>query len=338
MSSLLDFAQQYPTIVGRLHQARLNHRVGQAYLFIGDDIAFLERFAMAWAQTAACLTPHPDGSACGHCPRCDEFQRNVYPECIVVRPVSKSRQIRMEDMSAFEHSLSLTVRDGYLKIGLILEAERLNASSQNSFLKTLEEPPPNTMLLLLTTNARMLLPTTKSRCQTISLLRNRQDYSNLATMGLFHYLSMLHRQAGASQGITAAAGISAIFASLRDRASASVDDSEVRRWAEAADATMKKQAEEEQKAKIEGEYVRLRAQVTDAILAWFLQRLLIASGTPQDSLPNPEMLREISLPKCLPEEASADIRSVEEFLKCLASNVDEKLALDAMCLTISRKR
>ncbi len=338
MPSLNQFKQSFPTVVGRLHQARLNGRVGQAYLFIGDDIAFLEKFAMAWAQTAACLSPHEDGEACGHCPRCQDIERGIYPELTIVRPSSKSRQITVDSMAEFEHAISLSARPDHLKIGMLVEAERLNASSQNAFLKTLEEPPPHTMLMLLTTNVRMLLPTTRSRCQTISLLRNRQDYTELAQTGLFQHLALLHRQAGANSGIRAAAGIGAILDTLHAKAKGMVDDTAEKQWAAIDNATMRKQAEDELKAKVEGEYIRLRAQVLDAIQTWFLQRLLFACGTPLADLPNPEMFEGLRVPRPVPEEAAQDIHTAEDFMQSIIGNVDEKLSLDSFCLTISRKR
>jgi DNA polymerase-3 subunit delta' len=53
------------------------------------------------------------------------------------------------------------------KVFVVSEAERLNASSQNALLKSLEEPPEYCCIILLCTRMERLLPTTKSRCQVI---------------------------------------------------------------------------------------------------------------------------------------------------------------------------
>ena len=90
-------------------------------------------------------------------------------------------------------------------------------------------------------------------------------------------------------------------------------------------------------AREEAEYVRLRSQVTDAIQAWYMQELLIAYGADESSLPNPEMLKGVNSPHVSSEEALQNIRYVSDFLRSLAANVDEKLALDALCLSISEK-
>lgn len=334
---LHEFEQIFPVLCKRLKQAKAKGRTGQAYLLVGDDVEFLEKFAYAWAQTAACLSPNPDGSACGHCQCCTLFKNNAYPELHTIRPQSKSRTITVDDMRDFEHVISLSTPSGFLKIGMLVEAERLNTSSQNAFLKTLEEPPQNTMLLLLTVSPRTLLPTTKSRCQTISLLRNKQDYSQIAEQGLFKYISLLKRQAGASAGIKAAAGIAKILTAQHANAEEIIQSQKDSNWDKVEDPKIRKQLEEERKAKIEAEYVRLRNIVTSAIQAWFLQRMLIASDADSSLLPNPEILKDAPCPKVPMEEAVQDIKYVADFLKALSGNVDEKIALDAMCLSISEK-
>lgn len=57
---------------------------------------------------------------------------------------------------------------GGYKIVIIDNAERLNNSSANVILKTLEEPKGKTVLFLITRNYDLLLPTIKSRCQLIN--------------------------------------------------------------------------------------------------------------------------------------------------------------------------
>ena len=134
---LSDFDAVFPNLCSHLRQAKAKGRTGQAYLLVGDDIDFLERFALAWAKTAACQTPAPDGSECGKCNCCTHFSSNSYPELFIVRPQSKSRVILADDMHAFDHAMGLSSTPGYLKVGVLVEAERMNDASQNAFLKTL---------------------------------------------------------------------------------------------------------------------------------------------------------------------------------------------------------
>ena len=53
------------------------------------------------------------------------------------------------------------------KVFIIDEAERLETDGQNVLLKTLEEPPPGTVIILVTKSLDRLLPTVRSRCQSV---------------------------------------------------------------------------------------------------------------------------------------------------------------------------
>ena len=335
---LAKYEQFFPNLCRRLRQTKAKGRTGQAYLLVGDDIDFLEGFAKGWAQTAACTAPNPDGAACGNCTCCTAFSHQAYPECYYLRPQSKSRRITVDDMRDFEYFLGLSARPGYLKIGIIVEAECLVDAAQNAFLKTLEEPPRNTLLLLLTLNPKLLLPTIRSRCQTLALLRNRQDFLPLKETGLFDSLSLLYRQAGASNGLRAAAAIGSILESLHSTAVDTINSQKDDSWKAVDDPKLKKQLEEEQVARIEAEYIRLRNSVTGAMHTWFLQRFLLAAGAERDSLPNPEIFDGTEMKLTTPEECEQDVKHVEEFIRCLSSNVNEALALDVMCLSISERQ
>jgi DNA polymerase-3 subunit delta' len=57
--------------------------------------------------------------------------------------------------------------EGRRKVFIISEADTLNPSSGNALLKTLEEPPADTVFILTTAYKDALLPTIRSRCQTV---------------------------------------------------------------------------------------------------------------------------------------------------------------------------
>ena len=60
--------------------------------------------------------------------------------------------------------IAMTSNQGGRKVGIVMDADRMNAASANAFLKTLEEPPAGTTLFLLTTRPYDLLDTIRSRC------------------------------------------------------------------------------------------------------------------------------------------------------------------------------
>ncbi len=87
-----------------------------------------------------------------------------HPDFFVLRPAKKMRQILAEDTRELIRKIQHSPQAGDHKIAVIYEADRMNASAANIFLKTLEEPPPNTTILLLTTRPYALLSTIRSRC------------------------------------------------------------------------------------------------------------------------------------------------------------------------------
>lgn len=54
------------------------------------------------------------------------------------------------------------------KVFIIDGADRLETDGQNVLLKTLEEPPPGTVIILVTKSLDRLLPTIRSRCQSVA--------------------------------------------------------------------------------------------------------------------------------------------------------------------------
>ena len=105
------------------------------------------------------LYDSPDGPA--------DLYKNV--DIRWIEPESKSRQIRAEEARGLIDFLSLTSYEGGWKACVILFADRLNPDAQNILLKTLEEPPPNSILLLVTAVPSSLLPTVRSRAQTVDV-------------------------------------------------------------------------------------------------------------------------------------------------------------------------
>lgn len=340
--SLAEFHSRFPKACYFLEQAKTNARVGQAYLLVGDQPELLNSFASAWAQTAACLHSDENGAACQKCRPCQLMQNRSYAEFYTLAPQSKSRIITIDAMREFENLLSLSSSADRLKIGLISEAECLGAEAQNAFLKTLEEPPPRTMLLLTSTRPRQLLPTIRSRCQTLLLLKNKQEYPLAKQYGLFEILAKTRRQAGVKVAQQSGSGIQNILESLRQEAENSVAASWDQRWEDSAEGNkaLLKKLEEQRAIKTESEYVRMREELLDAMLTWFQQRLLRAAGVKDELLPHPEFL-DLDV-KIKPGEQSMhiceqDLLWMEELLRALKANVDEALALEVFLLSVCEK-
>jgi replication-associated recombination protein RarA len=95
-----------------------------------------------------------------------------YPYQLVIGPEG-SKSIGIEAIRQLEHFLSLKVpsKTVHNRVVIVDDAHLLTIEAQNALLKTLEEPPEGTLIILTTRNDQALLPTIRSRVQSISVKR-----------------------------------------------------------------------------------------------------------------------------------------------------------------------
>lgn len=142
-------------LLGALRAGRLHH----AILLYGSSIQVLEDIAKQVAQRLL-------GS-----------QPEKHPDFFELRPQGKMRQIKIgsdadkiggdwppNTMRRLLKEISQTSNRGGNKVAIVYEADRMNDSAANAFLKTLEEPPRGTTIFMLTTRPNDLLDTIRSRC------------------------------------------------------------------------------------------------------------------------------------------------------------------------------
>jgi DNA polymerase III subunit delta' len=157
-------------------------RVPGSLLFVGEDGVGKRLFALELAKAMNCHEPK-DSEACDRCASCLRIGQSNFPsydteddnkerliwsghiDIGLVRP--HKRIIRVDPMRELEREANYRPREGRARFFIIEDADRLNDSSSNALLKTLEEPPQTSHLVLLTSRPAALLPTIRSRCQVI---------------------------------------------------------------------------------------------------------------------------------------------------------------------------
>lgn len=341
MTSYEEITGRFPDLWDCLVHARKKDRLAHAFLICAGSENTRESFALALARLAACREAGVSGTPCGHCFECRKLADGTYPELRHLTPVGKMYQIQVGDrinpepntVRYFENSFSLTDATGAArKIGIIHDADRMNAEAQNALLKTLEEPPPGTLLLLTTGNPASLLPTTRSRCQMLRLPESRTDYDFPGQEVLFAALHDLFYTANADPGKAEAAALKMIgvSAALKGSAETATEEAWENRIKQAGDfdPAMAKRLEKQRDAEMSGAYMRLRAAYLSAIHTFAGEVFLLASGADGSSLPNPE------LPVFPPDGAGVDADRARRMLDCadeliftLRFNVNEELAL-----------
>ena len=81
----------------------------------------------------------------------------------VIKVIEPSDSIGINQVRGLKRFFSRRPYQAKVKVGLILEAEKLTLPAQNSLLKTLEEPPDSSLSVLLASHSASLLPTIISR-------------------------------------------------------------------------------------------------------------------------------------------------------------------------------
>ncbi|HMW17425.1 MAG TPA: DNA polymerase III subunit delta' [Accumulibacter sp.] len=196
----------YPHIWQPLLQRRA--QLPHALLFIGQR--GLGKFALGKAIAAALLCEQPGqaGEACGQCPACGWQAQGHHPDFRLLQPAAAanhgsgetdsavsgdggdggergtagedsgktvkkkaSQWITIDQVRGLEDFLHVGTHRQGARVVLINPAEAMNRAAANALLKALEEPLPGTVFLLMASEAHRLLPTIRSRCQTIPVLR-----------------------------------------------------------------------------------------------------------------------------------------------------------------------
>ncbi len=150
------------------------NRIAHAYLFTGEDGIGKKLTAINFAKALNCVQNTGKknlGSGidcCDKCSSCTKIDKAIHPDVFLVAP--EDGQIKVGVIRRLGESLSYKAFEGKWKIAIIDEAESLNQSAANAFLKTLEEPPDRSLLVLISSMPELILATIRSRCQRINFL------------------------------------------------------------------------------------------------------------------------------------------------------------------------
>lgn len=106
---------------------------------------------------------------CGTCPNCRKALSGIHPDIISIDIPDGKREILVDQARQMRADAMIRPNEAARKVYLILSAQTMNGNAQNAILKILEEGPPYAVFLLLTDNPASMLPTIRSRCETLSL-------------------------------------------------------------------------------------------------------------------------------------------------------------------------
>lgn len=143
----------------RLVQGVLQGRQPSCSLYVGPSGIGKKMMALAIAQTLVCEKAE---LACGSCGACVRIAQKQSESLLLVEPDGVAIKIdQVRQILRFVSLQNVTQARAVIIDG----AEKLNATSANALLKTLEEPPPNTYFFLISNSLASILPTIRSRSQ-----------------------------------------------------------------------------------------------------------------------------------------------------------------------------
>lgn len=139
----------------RMAQRKLAH----AYLVVGENRRQLaDQLAAAWVCTG-------EAPPCGHCAGCRKAAQGIHPD--IVRADPEGEGLKAEAVRALRSDAYILPNEAPRKVYLLAHGELLNPTGQNILLKLIEEGPSYACFLFLSPNPELLLPTIRSRCETL---------------------------------------------------------------------------------------------------------------------------------------------------------------------------
>ncbi len=148
-----------------IEQGQMRH----AYLFTGPPAVGRRTLALRFAQALNCIQPEETGVPCYECRPCKQIEKMQQTDLTIVTPQEGSTTVKVDQIRALQHTLSLSPYEARFRIALLPDFQRATTSAQNALLKTLEEAPRKVILLVTADSAENLLPTIVSRCEVMRL-------------------------------------------------------------------------------------------------------------------------------------------------------------------------
>jgi DNA polymerase-3 subunit delta' len=128
-----------------LERALAAGRAAHAYLLVGPERVGKHTLAVTLAQALNCEGEEPP---CDRCEPCRRIAAGIHADVQIVtleeaeEEDERRKGIHVSQIREMERVTALKPFEGRSRVVIIDPADEMNASAQNAFLKTLEEPPP----------------------------------------------------------------------------------------------------------------------------------------------------------------------------------------------------
>ena len=157
-------------VVASLQRSFQQGRIAHTYLLVGPSQVGKMTLALDLARLVSCRHEAPP---CAECDQCRRITQRLHADVQVVdveRGDQRNRvNIGIDQVRELQKAANLKPFEGRYRVFIIDGAERLSEEAANALLKILEEPPDQVIMVLLAVDSELLLPTTVSRCRRLDL-------------------------------------------------------------------------------------------------------------------------------------------------------------------------
>jgi DNA polymerase-3 subunit delta' len=138
--------------------------IPHALLFVGPSAVGKYAAALWWAR---CFKCESRGACEPVCAQCKRIAAGSHPDVTTLAPEVAGKAIGIDPVRDLIRLMSLRSMSAGPRLAIVRDAHRLTVEAQSALLKLLEEPPGAAVIMLVTENPAALLPTVRSRCQTL---------------------------------------------------------------------------------------------------------------------------------------------------------------------------
>ena len=151
-----------------LRRSLLHRRQRHAYLITGAPSLGKRALALAFAKALNCEHDDIAGRSCGACRSCRAIGRGHDPDLIMAKG-EEGAPLKIEVIRDVSRLLALKPYSARYRIAIFEDFDLVAPQAQDALLKTLEEPAAQAIMVVLASSAERVLPTIRSRAQSIPL-------------------------------------------------------------------------------------------------------------------------------------------------------------------------
>jgi DNA polymerase-3 subunit delta' len=334
--------------VALLQRSLERGRLGHAYLFTGHELTELEALARTLAKTLNCENPRVVGyqavDCCDECRACGQINHDVHPDVFWVRPESKTRVIKIDQITRREKSpprvlldvVTMKPTEGDYKVCIVSAADRMNEAAANSFLKTLEEPPANCVLILLSAEPQRLLDTILSRCLRLKFEAGgkKLDATRLEWLQEFGEVAAQPQKSLLGRYCLLDALVSRLT-KMKEEIETTLTEKSPGEKYDDVEKSLSDQWEKELTGAIESEYRLQRGEYLGALQTWLRDVWLRTLAVDDALLLLPQLASTAAVARRISTaQAMENLRVLEQTQRLLHTNVQEALALEVGLLKL----